>query len=126
MVIGVSFFGGIFVFSAFLLGDWIVKAGGGNVESAMVFKWALLGIFFFSLFLTNSVFSFCFRKNKGIVSVLAIGCIFSYGLSYIFSTVDHWYSVFGFVLSSFFLAIASFFLVFDMLRKSDYVYYQAF
>ena len=126
MVIGVSFFGGIFVLSAFLLGDWIVEAGGGNAESATVFKWALLGIFFFSLFLTNSVFSFCFRKHKAIVTVLAIGCIFAYALSYLFSTLSQWYSVFGFLLSSFFLAVASFFLIFDMLKKADYVYYQAF
>lgn len=126
MVIGISFFGGIFVFSAFLLGDRIVEVGGGNAESATVFKWALLGIFFFSLFLTNSVFSFCFKKNKAIVSVLAIGCVFAYGLSYLFSTVSHWYSVFGFVLSSFFLAVASFILIFDMLKKADYIYYQAF
>ncbi|UCE73535.1 MAG: hypothetical protein JSV56_10980 [Methanomassiliicoccales archaeon] len=126
MVIGISFFGGLFVLSAFLLGDWIVEAGGGNEESTTVFKWALLGIFFFSLFLMNSVFSFCFRKHKAIVVVLAIGCFFAYSLSYIFSTVNHWYSVFGFLLSSFFLAAASFFLIFDMLKKADYVYYQAF
>lgn len=126
MVIGVSFFGGIFVFTAFLLGDWIVKYGGGSNESALVFKWALLGIFLFSLFLTNSVFSFCFRKNKGIVIVLAIGCILAYSLCYMFSNIHHWYSVFGFVLGTFFLASASFFLVSDMLQRADYTYYQAF
>ncbi|MFQ5884862.1 MAG: exopolysaccharide Pel transporter PelG [Thermoplasmata archaeon] len=126
MVVGVTVFGGLFVLIAFLAGDWFVGIGGGNAESATVFKWALLGIFFFSLFLTNSVFSFCFRKNKAIVVVLALGCVLAYSLSYIFSTVSQWYSVFGFVLSSFFLMVTSFFVVFDMLRKADYTYYQAF
>ncbi|MFQ6061351.1 MAG: exopolysaccharide Pel transporter PelG, partial [Thermoplasmata archaeon] len=126
MVIGVTLFGGLFVLTAFLISDWLVDLGGGSAVSITVFRWALLGIFFFGLFLTNSVFSFCFRKNRAIVSVLAVGCVLGYCLSYLFSTLNSWYSVFGFVLSSFFLATASFFVVFDMLRKADYTYYQAF
>ncbi|UCG68593.1 MAG: hypothetical protein JSV09_12400 [Thermoplasmata archaeon] len=126
MVMGVVVFGGAFVLVAFLLGDWLVGYGGGNQESVTVFKYALIGIFFFGLFLTNSVFSFCFRKNKAIVVVLAIGCVMAYTLNYLFSTVNRWYTVFGFVLSALFLAITSFFVVSAMLKKADYTYYQAF
>lgn len=126
MFIGVSLFGILFVSVAFLAGDSIVAFAGGNAESATVFKWALLGILLFSLFLTNSVFSFCFRKHKAIVVVLALGCVLAYTLSYTLSTVNQWYSVFGFILSSLFLVTASFFVVVDMLRNADHTYYQAF
>ncbi|MFQ5910007.1 MAG: hypothetical protein ACE5IJ_04705 [Thermoplasmata archaeon] len=126
MVIGVTVFGGAFVLIAFLAGDSIVAFAGGNAESATVFKWALLGIFLFALFLTNSVFSFCFRKNKAIVTVLTVGCLLAYTLSYTLSTVDQWYSVFGFILSSFFLVTASTFVVLDILKSADHTYYQAF
>jgi len=126
MMIGVSLFGFLFLFIAFIFGDAIVFSAGGNAESATVFKWALLGIYFFSFFLTNSVFSFCFRKIKSIVIVLTLGCILAYTLCYMFSTIGHWYAVFGFVLSAMFLAMASLFVVLDMIKRADYVYYQSF
>ncbi|MFQ6107811.1 MAG: lipopolysaccharide biosynthesis protein [Thermoplasmata archaeon] len=126
MVVGVSVFGMLFLAVAFLAGDWVVGYAGGNAESAIVFKWALLGIFFFGIFLTNSVFSFCFRKNTAIVAVLAVGCVLAYGTSYILSTISPWFSVFGFVMSSFFLAAASSFVVRTMMETADHTYYQAF
>jgi hypothetical protein len=126
MVVGVTIFGGLFVLVAYLFSETLVGFAGGSAESARVFRWALLGIFFFGLFLTNSVFSFCFRKNKAIVIILAIGCVFSYSLSYSFSNIEQWYTVFGFLISTLFLLISSFILVWHMLKKSDYVYYQSF
>jgi O-antigen/teichoic acid export membrane protein len=123
----VIFFGILFLLLAFFFAGFLIAYATGTAESVVVFRWALLGILFFAIFLGNAVFSFSFRRNKSIAVVLAVGCVLNYILSYSFSTMFiSWYAVFGFVVSAAFLAGGSTVTTYLALRKADWTYYSAF
>lgn len=120
-------FGTLFLLIAFYFAGVLIAYATGTAESVTVFRWALLGILFFSIFLANAVFSFSFRRNKSIAIVLAFGCIFNYILSYSLSTYFvKWYAVFGFVIAAGILAGASTVTTYMAIRKADWTYYSAF
>jgi len=112
---------------AFLFGPEIVGFAGGDSRSVLVFRIALVGVVLFSLYLSNAVFAMAFRRIGAMGMFLFVGAILNYGLSAFFAAnLGTNAAVLGFLLSSFFLAVASFAYLLGLRRSPDYAYYSAF
>jgi hypothetical protein len=110
---------------AFLFSEEIVGLAGGDRSSVPVFDVGLLGIFFFSVFLTNSAFAMTFRRTAQMSVLLLVAFMVNVILSATASSIGTYAVVLGFVLSSFLLAVASLVDITRIIDSADHAYYAA-
>jgi len=112
---------------AYLAADWIVPFAGGDAQSVAIFRWAILGVFLFAVFLANAVFAMAFRRIRAMAVLLIVAAILNYGLGVLLAmTYGSGAIVWGFLLSATFLGVASFVHVRRLGRDADYAYFAAF
>jgi O-antigen/teichoic acid export membrane protein len=110
-----------YVFSADLVG-----LAGGDGSSTRVFETGILGMFLFSIFLTNAALLGMFRRTMLTGVLLLVAAVMNIVLTLGFVTfVALGAAVLGFVLASLFLACASFIAIATMNRRADHAYYAA-
>jgi O-antigen/teichoic acid export membrane protein len=111
---------------AFLLSDQIIGAVGGDSTSVTVFETAIVGMFMFSMFLSNAALLAMFRRTALTGALLLVAAIMNIVLTAAFMTlITPAAAVLGFVLSSLFLALGSLIAVARMSRHADHAYYAA-
>ena len=126
MMVALWVAGLLFVVVAWLLSDRIIAFAGGNRTSLDVFRLAIFGVFFFSVFLANAVFSLAFRRTWGLSILLAIGTIANFVLASTFATSGNSaQGVLGFVVTAMYLGIASSGYVYSFASRADYAHYTA-
>ena len=126
MMAAVFFAGLLFLGAGLFLSERIIAFAGGNETSLLVFRWALFGVFFFSVFLANAVFSLVFRRTWGLSSILLIGSIANFIIGSTLSTsASPWMAVFGFVITAVYLGAASIGYVYTYTGRADYAHYTA-
>ena len=117
----------VFTLLAGTFADGIVGFAGGMAESVAVFRYALVGIVLFSLFLSNAVFAMAFRRVMAMGVLLLVASGMNYALSGFFAvSFGPMAAVAGFVLASLFLAVTSSAYLVSLRRGGDYAYYAAF
>ena len=111
---------------ALLLADQIIDAVGGDGTSVRVFRTAIIGMFMFSLFLSNAALLAIFRRTALTGALLLVAAIMNIVLTSVFaSLIAPAAAVLGFLLSSLFLAVASLISIARMSRRADHAYYAA-
>lgn len=116
----------VFVGIALFFSDRIIAVAGGDANSLVVFRGALVGVFFFSVFLANAVFSLAFRRAWGLSVILVVGTIANFALAANFvASGNPSMAVLGFVLSAMYLGIASTAYVYTYTGRADYAHYTA-
>ena len=82
---------------------------------------------FFGLFMANAVIAFSLRRGKAIALATLIGTVLNAVISmYLSSVFEWWYAVFGLVISSAIMALATTIYIAVLARNADYVYFSAF
>lgn len=126
MMVAVLLAGLLFLGVAFFLSDRIIGLAGGDETSLEVFRYALIGVYFFSVFLANAVFSLAFRRTWGLSSILLIGSVANFIIgSTLAGSASPSMAVFGFVITAFYLGIVSIGYVYTYTRRADYAHYTA-
>ncbi len=126
MMVSVWIAGLLFTGVGLLLSKEIIQFAGGDATSLAVFRLALIGVFFFSIFLANAVFSLAFRRTWGLAILLFAGIVANVFLAVNFATsANPSQAVLGFVLSAIYLGLASILYVYTYTGRADYAHYTA-
>ncbi|MBI4415613.1 MAG: hypothetical protein HY557_01345 [Euryarchaeota archaeon] len=126
MMVSVWIAGLLFTGVGLLLSKEIIQFAGGDATSLAVFRLALIGVFFFSIFLANAVFSLAFRRTWGLAILLFAGIVANVFLAVNYATsANPSRAVLGFVLSAIYLGLASILYVYTYTGRADYAHYTA-
>ena len=126
LMIAVIVAGLLFLAVGLLLAAPIIAVAGGDETSLLVFRYALVGVFFFSVFLANAVFSLVFRRTWGLSLILFIGSVANFIIGATLAmSADPWQAVFGFVITAFYLGVVSIGYVYTYTSRAVYAHYTA-
>ncbi|HEY5538068.1 MAG TPA: hypothetical protein VIL58_00835 [Thermoplasmata archaeon] len=126
MMVAVIVAGLLFLVVGLLLAGPIIAVAGGDATSLVVFRYALVGVFFFSVFLANAVFSLVFRRTWGLSLILFIGSVANFIIGATLAmSADPWQAVFGFVITAFYLGVVSIGYVYTYTSRAVYAHYTA-
>lgn len=117
----------LFAAVAFAFADGIVRFAGGDAQSVAIYRFALVGVVLFSVFLTNAVFAMAFRRIRAMAGLLVVAAAANYVLGALFAQAFGPQAVvFGFLVSALFLGASSSAYVLRLRRSADYAYFAAF
>lgn len=117
----------LFAAVAFAFADGIVRFAGGDAQSVAIYRFALVGMVLFSVFLTNAVFAMAFRRIRAMAGLLVVAAAANYVLGALFAQAFGPQAVvFGFLVSALFLGASSSAYILRLRRSADYAYFAAF